>query len=100
MVFVDVARQPIMAAQKPNILKLSSVTDVKRIPPTIGIKEAHMRHSKYFLQTNHCRITVYNIYQNMRQQLRKSFVEQRARNRKPVVAGVKDFMVCMKETGM
>jgi hypothetical protein len=47
-----------MAAQKPDILKLSSVTEVRRIPPTIGTKEAHMRHSKYFLQTNHCRITV------------------------------------------
>ena len=53
MVFVDVARQPTMAAQKPNMLKLSSVMEVSRIPPTIGIKEAQMRHSKYFLQTNH-----------------------------------------------
>jgi hypothetical protein len=53
MVFVEVARQPTMAAQKPNVLKLSSVTDVSRIPPTIGTKEAQMRHSKYFLQTNH-----------------------------------------------
>jgi len=53
MVFVDVARQPTMAAQKPNVLKLSSVTEVRRMPPTIGTKEAQMRHSKYFLHTNH-----------------------------------------------
>jgi hypothetical protein len=58
MVLVDVARQPTIAAQKPNMLKLSSVIDVNMIPPTIGTREAHMRHSKYFLQTNHCRITV------------------------------------------
>uniref|UniRef100_A0A0A9GZ82 Uncharacterized protein n=1 Tax=Arundo donax TaxID=35708 RepID=A0A0A9GZ82_ARUDO len=74
MVFVDVAKHPTMAAQKPNMLKLSSVMEVSRIPPTIGTKEAQMRHSKYFFHTNHCRITV--------------------------VAGVKDFIVCMKETGM
>jgi hypothetical protein len=53
MVFVDVARQPTMAAQKPNMLKLSSVTEVSRIPPTIGTKEAQTRHSKCFLHTNH-----------------------------------------------
>jgi hypothetical protein len=53
MVFVDVARQPTMAAQKPNVLKLSSVTEVRRMPPTIGTKEAQMPHSKYFLHTNH-----------------------------------------------
>lgn len=57
MVFVDVARQPTMAAQKPKMLKLSSVTEVRSIPPTIGTSEAHMRHSKCLLQTSHCRIT-------------------------------------------
>jgi hypothetical protein len=57
MVFVEVARQPKSAAQKPNTLKLSSVTEVSSIPPTIGTKEAQMRHSKYFLHTNHCKIT-------------------------------------------
>jgi hypothetical protein len=74
MVLVEVARQPKSAAQKPNILKLSSVTDVSSIPPTIGTKEAQMRHSKYFLHTNHCKITV--------------------------VAGVKDLMVCINDTGI
>lgn len=58
MVFVEVARQPNKAAQNPNILKLSSVTDVRRIPPTMGTKEAQIRHSKYFLQTIHCKTTV------------------------------------------
>lgn len=58
MVFVEVAKHPIKAAQNPNILKLSSVTDVRRIPPTIGTKEAQIRQSKYFLQTNHCKTTI------------------------------------------
>ena len=58
IVFVEVARQPNKAAQNPNILKLSSVTDVRRIPPTMGIKEAQIRQSKYFLQTSHCKTTV------------------------------------------
>lgn len=74
IVFVEVARQPNKAAQNPNILKLSSVTDVRRIPPTIGTNEAHILQSKYFLQISHCKTTV--------------------------VAGVKDFIVCMKDTGM
>ena len=60
MVFVDVARQPIMAAQKPKMLKLSSVTEVRSMPPTIGTREAHMRHSKCLLQTSHCRITAWH----------------------------------------
>lgn len=58
MVFVDVAKQPNNAAQKPNILKLSSVIDVRRIPPTMGTREAQIRQSKYFLQTSHCNTTV------------------------------------------
>jgi hypothetical protein len=53
-----VAKHPNKAAQNPNILKLSSVTDVRRIPPTIGTKEAQIRQSKYFLQTSHCKTTV------------------------------------------
>lgn len=57
IVFVEVARQPNKAAQNPNILKLSSVTDVRRIPPTMGTKEAQIRQSKYFLQTSHCKTT-------------------------------------------
>lgn len=64
IVFVEVARQPNKAAQNPNILKLSSVTDVRRIPPTMGTKEAQIRQSKYFLQTSHCKTTVQNpLYQ-------------------------------------
>lgn len=58
MVFVEVARQPNKAAQKPNMLKLSSVTEVRRIPPTIGIKDAQICQSKYFFQISHCKITV------------------------------------------
>lgn len=61
---MEVARQPNKAAQNPNILKLSSVTDVRRIPPTMGTKEAQIRQSKYFLQTSHCKTTVQNpLYQ-------------------------------------
>lgn len=58
MVFVEVARQPNKAAQNPNMLKLSSVTDVRRMPPTMGTKDAQILQSKYFRQTNHCKITV------------------------------------------
>jgi len=58
IVFVEVAKHPNKAAQNPNILKLSSVTDVRSIPPTIGIKEAQIRQSKCFLQTSHCKTTV------------------------------------------
>jgi hypothetical protein len=64
MVFVDVARQPTMAAQKPKTLKLSSVIEVSNIPPTIGTSEAHMRHSNCLLQTNHCRITASHVPAN------------------------------------
>ena len=53
IVFVEVARQPTIAAQKPKMLKLSSVIEVRSIPPTIGTSDAHMRHSKCLLQTNH-----------------------------------------------
>lgn len=59
IVFVEVAKQPNKAAQNPNMLKLSSVTDVRRIPPTIGTREAQIRQSKYFLHTSHCKTTVY-----------------------------------------
>jgi hypothetical protein len=58
MVFVEVAKHPNKAAQNPNILKLSSVIDVRRIPPTMGMREAQMRQSKYFLHTSHCKTTV------------------------------------------
>lgn len=58
IVFVEVARQPNKAAQNPNTLKLSSVTEVKTIPPTIGINEAHILQSKYFFQISHCKTTV------------------------------------------
>jgi hypothetical protein len=58
IVFVDVAKQPNKAAQNPNILKLISVTDVRRIPPTMGIREAQIRQSKCFLHTSHCKTTV------------------------------------------
>jgi hypothetical protein len=74
MVFVEVAKHPNRAAQNPNMLKLSSVTDVRRIPPTIGTRDAQIRQSKYFLHTSHCNTTV--------------------------VAGVKDLIVCINETGM
>lgn len=74
IVFVDVAKQPNKAAQNPNTLKLSSVTEVRRMPPTMGTKDAQMRQSKYFFHTSHCRMTV--------------------------VAGVNDLIVCIKETGM
>lgn len=55
---MEVARHPNNAAQNPNILKLSSVTDVSIIPPTMGTKEAHIRQSKYFLHTSHCKTTI------------------------------------------
>lgn len=58
---MEVAKQPNKAAQNPNMLKLSSVTEVRRIPPTMGIKEAQIRQSKYFLQISHCKITVQSI---------------------------------------
>lgn len=58
IVFVEVARQPNKAAQNPKVLKLSSVIEVRRIPPTMGIKEVQILHSKLFLQTSHCKITV------------------------------------------
>lgn len=61
IVFVEVAKQPNKAAQNPNMLKLSSVTEVRRIPPTMGIKEAQIRQSKYFLQISHCKKTVLSI---------------------------------------
>jgi len=63
IVFVEVARQPNNAAQNPNILKLSSVTDVRRIPPTMGTREAQIRQSKYFLHTSHCKTTA-PVYQD------------------------------------
>ena len=69
IVFVDVAKQPNKAAQNPNALKLSSVTDVRRIPPTMGIREAQIRQSKYFLQTSHCKTTA-EVHQN---QMKMSF---------------------------
>lgn len=68
MVFVEVARQPNKAAQNPNILKLSSVTEVRRIPPTIGINEHQIRQSKYFLQTSHCKTTVQTLRDQMKLQ--------------------------------
>lgn len=58
MVFVEVAKQPNKAAQNPSMLKLISVTEVRRIPPTMGIKDAHILQSKYFLHTSHCKTTV------------------------------------------
>lgn len=57
MVLVEVAKHPNKAAQKPNTLKLSSVIEVRRIPPTMGTNEAQIRQSKYFLHTNHCNTT-------------------------------------------
>jgi len=57
MVFVEVAKHPNKAAQNPNTLKLSSVIEVRRIPPTIGTNDAQIRQSKYFLHTNHCNTT-------------------------------------------
>lgn len=59
MVLVEVARQPNKAAQNPSMLKLSSVIEVRSMPPTIGIKDAQIRQSKYFLQISHCKNTVY-----------------------------------------
>jgi hypothetical protein len=94
MVFVDVARQPTMAAQKPNMLKLSSVIEVRSIPPTIGTSEAHMR-------TNHCRITASpgdQAYQ--KRAAPEHWQKEHGLTPVPVVAGVNDLMVCMKETGM
>ena len=72
IVFVDVAKQPSKAAQNPNALKLSSVTDVRRIPPTMGIREAQIRQSKYFLQTSHCKTTA-EFHQD---QMKMSFKSQ------------------------
>jgi len=63
IVFVDVAKQPNKAAQNPYILKLSSVIDVRRIPPTIGIREVQIRQSKYFLHTSHCKATTQQVHQ-------------------------------------
>lgn len=61
MVFVEVARQPNKAAKNPKALKLSSVTEVRTIPPTIGTNEVQILQSKYLLQTSHCKTTVYPL---------------------------------------
>lgn len=39
------------------MLKLSTVTEVRRIPPTMGTRDAQIRQSKYFLHTSHCNKT-------------------------------------------
>lgn len=57
MVFVEVTTQPKKAAKKPAILKLSSVTEVSTIPPTMGISESQTRRSNDFFHTSHCNAT-------------------------------------------
>lgn len=71
MVLVEVAKHPNKAAQNPNMLKLSSVTEVRRIPPTIGTRDAQIRQSKYFLHTSHCNTTAQNTqtYTNTHNQI-------------------------------
>lgn len=102
MVLVEVAKHPNKAAQKPNTLKLSSVIEVRRIPPTMGTNDAQIRQSKYFLHTNHCNTTSLTQKKTIRTEHKRSlcFLLRKSSKRKPVVAGVKDLIVCMKETGM
>lgn len=101
MVLVEVAKHPNKAAQKPNTLKLSSVIEVRRIPPTMGTNEAQIRQSKYFLHTNHCNTTALTQKKRSEQSIKDLCVSCCASLlKKPVVAGVKDLIVCMKETGM
>lgn len=99
------AKHPNKAAKNPNMLKLSSVTEVRSIPPTIGTKDAQILQSKYFLQTNHCKTTVpihRGWYDNMNSTKQETNVIAFADDLWgwPVVAGVNDLIVCINETGM
>lgn len=82
MVFVDVATQPNKAAQNPSMLKLSSVIEETRIPPTMGTREAQIRQSKYFFQISHCNMTVqkprkmFSIYSAMSHKKRERESDQ------------------------
>ena len=80
MVLVEVAKHPNRAAQNPNMLKLSSVTEVRRIPPTMGTRDAQIRHSKYFLHTSHCNTTAQNTTRNKQSEtlLRSKNIRQRS----------------------